>query len=448
VSVPRVLLAPTHHTELADALAAALAQIMASEGEQVRYHHLGPLPPASAWDRWEGTSFLDLGLYDEGSLLSLYDVATRGATMSLLSSSRGILDTKPGAQWLPRDISRVLDCPIVVVLDCRGWGTGIRVIAKGLKAELEGVDLAGALLTGVSDGEHQNTLRATLLAEGIPTLGALFDGDSLGWDAEAPGPWEAPLETSFVDSVSRMIDIPALKAIAGQRGFLSPQNRISDRGEGGPLIAVAGGQGFTPWSRDSIEVLRAAGARVRRLDLIEDEEIPEEAGGLILAGTVWPASFTDIALNRDLLLSMRSRISGGLPTIAMGGGMIVLLGKVQDTLGRTVELADVLPAEGEILWDLDEPTYVEVTAERDSLLLGRGQRVIGWVNTEADIHYPAGRWSPPFTVRGLTSDVGQTEGAATTSLLCARFFVHFAALPDMAERFVTECAAYVDHRPD
>ncbi|HLA82672.1 MAG TPA: hypothetical protein VJP78_13790, partial [Thermoleophilia bacterium] len=337
------------------------------------------------------------------------------------------------------------DSPVVVVMDCRGWGTGIRALVSGLKAHLVGLNFAGALLTGVGDRDHLETLRTVLSEEDIPTVGCLFEGDGPAWDAAAPGPWALPLDASLLEAVSRQVDAEELQAVAGQRGFLSSQNWLTDRGAGGPLVMVAGGKGFTPWSRDSIEVIRSAGAQIRRLDLVEDQALPDETCGLILAGTLWPSSLPDIALNRSLCRDLRSRVSEGLPTIAMGGGLLMLLSKVHDSLGRTVELTDVLPAEGEILWDLEESAYVQITAERDNLLLSRGDMAMGWVGTEAEVQYPIGGWDPPFTLREPGSSVGQAEGAGSSSFLCTRVFVHLAARPDMATRFVAHCAAYGTH---
>ena len=65
MSIPRLLLAPSHRTGLANALAAAVAEMLTAHGRKVRYHHLGPLSPGNCWDRWEGTAFLDPDLYDE-----------------------------------------------------------------------------------------------------------------------------------------------------------------------------------------------------------------------------------------------------------------------------------------------------------------------------------------------------------------------------------------------
>ena len=97
-------------------------------------------------------------------------------------------------------------------------------------------------------------------------------------------------------------------------------------------------------------------------------------------------------------------------------------------MGRTIDLTNVLPAEGEVLWDLDEATYVEVTAEADNLLLNRGETVTGWVGTERRIQYPEIAWQPPLTLRSVEFDRKPTRRSrqqlvtlhAGHSFTCAR----------------------------
>lgn len=446
MSIPRVLLAPTHRTGLANAVAAALTEIVTARGQAVRYHHLGPLSPMCCWDRWEGAVFLDPALYSEDSLLGLYDVATRGAALSLLSSTRGLLDHNEGTDWVPAEVARLLDCPTVVLLDCRAWGTGMRALVAGLKAQMRGVNLAGAILSGVRDREHLTLLRQALAEEAVAVVGCLYEGDGPGWESTAPAAWGLPLETTLLEAVSRQVDVDGVISIAGQRGFLSWQNWLSDRGADGPVVAVAAGKGFTPWSRDSIEVLRSAGAEVRRLDLIADSHLPPETSGLILAGTVWPAAVPDIAMNTTLLQDIRERIDGGLPAVALGGGALLLIDSVQDALGRRSDLAGVLPSTGEILWDLEEPVHVEVIATSDSVLMSEGEKATGWVLTEAEITHPGEQWASPLSVPDKEIDAGRPEGAASGSLLCSRVLVHLAATLDMAPRFVQRCAQYMVSR--
>jgi cobyrinic acid a,c-diamide synthase len=446
MSIPRLLMAPSHRTGLANAVAAAVAEIVTAHGRKVRYHHLGPLPPSACWDRWEGTAFLDPDLYDEDNLLRLYDVATRSANLSLISASQGVLDRGRDSAWRPADVARMLDCPVVLVLDGRRWGAGIGALAKGLKSQLSSLNLAGAVLSGVADRGHYEVLKEALTAEAIPVVGCLYEGDGPGWDTPAPGAWGLPLDQALLEAVERQVDVAALVDLAGQRGFLASQNLLTDRGSEGPLVMVAGGPGFTPWSRDSIEVLRAAGARIRRLDLIEDEVLPAEAAGLILAGTIWPSSLIDIAMNQPLLADMRTRIAAGLPTLALGGGFLILLNRVQDSLGRTVDLSGVLPGEGEILWDLEEAAYVELQATGENPLLDKDQRAKGWVLTDVDVPDPAPSLDPPLVLRSAEFSEGQPEGAGTRTLLCSRALIHLSGAPGVAARFVQECAVYASGR--
>ena len=131
-----------------------------------------------------------------------------------------------------------------------------------------------------------------------------------------------------------------------------------------------------------------------------------------------------------------------MPALAMGGGTLLLLRQVQDTLGRTSELAGVIPAAGEILWDLDEAAHVKVVAERDNLLLVKGETATGWVLTDAEVTAPGNSWDTPLLVGSDSETGGRPEGMCTSSLFCSMVFVHLAARAGIAPRFVRQCAAF------
>jgi cobyrinic acid a,c-diamide synthase len=442
MSAPRVLLIPTHHTGLADAIAAAVSEIATSKGREVRYHHIGPQAPIAAWDRWGGAVFVDPALTSEETLLSLYEVAVRHADISLLSSDTGLLDRTAGIDWVPADLAGLLDCPVVVVMDCRGWGTGIKLQTTGIKAHARTASLWGAILSGVSDQEHYSLLKKTLAEDGVRVFGCLYEDQGLGWDSTAPSAWGLPLPADTLQAVAQQVDTAGLMALAGQRGFLAAHNRLSDHGTDGPVVLVASGAGFTQWSRDSVEVLRSAGAQVRRLDLLEDSVLPAEASGLILAGTLWPDTIQDIAMNTILLEDIAAKVKGGLPTLALGGGMLLLLARLQDTFGRTSELAGVIPAQGEILWDLEAPAYVEVNVLHDNVLLKKGTKVTGWTFSEVELTGEGQSWDPPLSLRGAGSDTERRETFGDGALLCSPAMVHLEAERGMASRYVEHCKGY------
>ncbi|GAB4252454.1 MAG: hypothetical protein Kow00129_13350 [Thermoleophilia bacterium] len=195
-----------------------------------------------------------------------------------------------------------------------------------------------------------------------------------------------------------------------------------------------------------MELLKGAGARVRRLDLLEDESIPEEAAGLILAGHLWPEALADLAGNYQLMRHLRVRITEGMPTLALGGGMLYLLRSLQAPDGRRYELAGILPSEGELVEVLDEVAYYPLRAQRDSVCLQAGQELVGWMSVDADImEAPVTRnFAFALTPAGAGKKRGGEllEGAIAGNLLCSRVMFHLASVEGAAERFVAACRSY------
>lgn len=442
MSAPRMLFVPTHRTGLANALAATVAEVVARQGRSVRYHHLGALPPSSAWDRWEGSSFLDPSLYDTATLLDLYDRTTRGAQLSVLSTNRGLFDEDEDTSWTPAGVAKSLDAPVILVADCRGWGTSFQALLAGFIEQAGEMDIAGVVLTGVEKVAHRQLLRKALADSRVPVVGCLYEGDGPGWDTASPGVGGVPVDEEVFASVYQSVDIPGLEALAGQRGFLSGSARRVEQDDSGPLVMVAGGRGFTLWSRDSVEVLRAAGARVRRLDLLEDTELPEETAGLVLAGHVWVDTLEEIAGNYTLARELRIRITEGLPTLALGGGMLYLLRQLQDPRGRAHALTGLFPSRGEIVADLEEPEYMEVEAVRDNLVLRRGETLRGWLTADAEIEGSPVSQSLPFRVGAPGGSEFRQEGAAAANMVSSRVLFHLASVPGAAPRFVEACGGY------
>ena len=66
----------------------------------------------------------------------------------------------------------------------------------------------------------------------------------------------------------------------------------------------------------------------------------------------------------------------------------------------TSGFAGVIPAGCEILWDLEDPAYVEVIAVRENLLLEKGDKVTGWVFNEIEVTAADDDWDPPLLLGG------------------------------------------------
>jgi cobyrinic acid a,c-diamide synthase len=257
------------------------------------------------------------------------------------------------------------------------------------------------------------------------------------------------LGDEVVEAIHRQVDTAGLEAIARHRSFFPGGSVATVAGHhvSDPLVMVAGGPGFTTWSRDSIELLRAAGARVKRLDLVEDEGLPTDAAGVVLAGHIWTEALPDLAYNYQLMREIRVLAGEGLPLLALGGGMLYLLRRLQDERGRSFDMAGLLPAEGEIVEELPEPAYLDVEAARDNVLFDQGEWAKGWMSTDAEIMESAGSRGYAFSVsaQGWPEPLG--EGLAASNLLASRVLLHLGSTSSSARRFVEACARYSAGRP-
>ena len=230
---------------------------------------------------------MDPALTDEETLLGLYEVSVRHADLSLLSSSVGLLDRREGLVWAPGRPGRTAGLP-------RGGGLRLQRLGhryQGAVRRHQGPPQVRPTWRAPSYPEWRTMSTSSYSRRCSPRTTSVWpDVCSPGrvWSGTRPprGHGVSPCRrTSWRRSRSRWMSTDSW-TLAGQRGFLAARNRLSSRGEKkGPVVLVASGKGFTPWSRDSIEVLRSAGAQVRRLDLLEDAPLP---AGVPRAWS-WPA---------------------------------------------------------------------------------------------------------------------------------------------------------------
>ncbi|MCD8118975.1 MAG: cobyrinate a,c-diamide synthase [Lachnospiraceae bacterium] len=97
----------------------------------------------------------------------------------------------------------------------------------------------------------------------------------------------------------------------------------------GLRIAVAKDRAFSFLYRDNLNWLAEHGAEPVFFSPLEDREIPDGCGGLILPGG-YPELYLDgLEKNASMRMSVRQAIAGGMPTIAECGGFLYLLDRVE-----------------------------------------------------------------------------------------------------------------------
>ena len=139
-------------------------------------------------------------------------------------------------------------------------------------------------------------------------------------------------------------------------------------------IAVARDEAFCFYYEDSLRALKEAGAELVFFSPVHDRALPE-ADGLYLGGG-YPELFAGkLGENEAMRRTVREAVAGGLPTVAECGGFLYLQRTLTGDDGAVHRMADVFPGSGFPAEKLVRFGYAYLTADADSLLFRRGERV-------------------------------------------------------------------------
>ena len=179
-------------------------------------------------------------------------------------------------------------------------------------------------------------------------------------------------------------------------------------------------------------MLQALGLELAPLNVGRDRELPPEVSGLLLMGQLDEDELPSFAANTPLLQALAEAVGDGLPTLAVGGGALLLLRRLADSRGRSHELAGVLPAEAELLDWYDRPRYVRAQTGRANPY-DTGENVLAEL---FDLEFLLLEQDAFAYQVGAPGDAGQAEGFALARCLATTLYPSLALRPALAASFV------------
>ena len=389
---------------------------------------------------------LDPRLVGDAVAGELYDAWSVDADLTVVVAVEPALDRWEGVKGSrPVDVAAALDAPLVLVIDARERGATAAAAACGARLLAGSLEFAGAIVVGGDDQGPDSELRRILeesarlpvLGWLPPQLGEQFARQYAGQDhlrQIGPPPvkgWEAAL----CREASGYLDRQGLEEAAARRGFLParPRRLLTPLPAAtGLTLAVAWGPPLEPFALEAIDLFKAMGLGLEPLHIGRDETLPEGAAGLFLAGLLDEEELAVFAANDALKASLAGAIAGGLPTLALGGGALLLLRRLADSRGRTHELAGVLPAEAELLEWYERPRYVRAAAARENPYAEGEATLYELFDLEfLTLQQEAFAWRV-----GDAGQEGQVEGFVHERCLATTLVPSLPAAPDLAAAFV------------
>ncbi len=352
----RLLVSAAHKSSGKTSVAIGLAAALRARGLTVQPFKKGPdyidplwLSAAAA----RACRNLDLYLSPADEVQRTFVAAAAGADVALVEGNKGLYDglSLDGSNSNAA-LAKLLELPVVLVLDARGMTRGVAPLILGYQAFDRGIRIAGVILNRLGGTRHEAKLRAVIEHyTDVPVLGALHEDARLAIDERHLGlmpATESAHANERVDALARAVaaavDLDRVLALGGPCAPRAETVQAAPKPGGRRLrIGIARDRAFGFYYPEDLEGFERAGAELVFFDALADSHLPP-VDALFIGGGFPEVLAAELSANRTLLAEIRNAVEGGLPTYAECGGLMLLARSITWN-NVTWPMAGALPAD-------------------------------------------------------------------------------------------------------
>lgn len=283
-------------------------------------------------------------------------VSQCGGDISVIEGVMGIYDgidteSDRGSCY---EIARITKTPVILVVNAAGSGRTITSVIKGVLADDTDNHIQGIILNRISDSFYHKLLpylerEIAGIRNDVSIIGHLPGNDNIHIDSRHLG-LALPQEVSGIrDVISRAADLIEANCDIGRIMEISqgaaPVPAAAQKIRTKSLanrIAVARDEAFCFYYPQNISFLKEIGYEIVYFSPIRDKHIPEGSDALLLGGGYPELHLEELSRNTSMLLSIRSAVSSGIPSLAECGGFMYLHNAIEDKGGRQYRMAGVV----------------------------------------------------------------------------------------------------------
>jgi cobyrinic acid a,c-diamide synthase len=341
-------------------------------------------------------------------------------------------------------IARLLNLPVLLVLDCSRLSTSIAAIAHGYRTLDPRVNLAGIVLNRVASDRHLELLQDALRPLNLPILGVLRRSEQITIPDRHLGlvPTEEIGQLNIIfDRLAHLAKtcfdwrqlLPLLRSTnqfpIPHSPFPIPHSPIK--------IALARDRAFNFYYQDNLDILTQLGATLIPWSPLTEESLPEDIGGIYFGGGFPEVFARQLAENQSVRQQVRQAIQSGIPTYAECGGLMYLCQQLVDFDGQAWPMVGVLPTTAIMSKNLTLG-YRRVTALENSPLVETRQ--ILWGHEFHRSQLTSSPLQPLWKIRGYKSNTSPAkEGWQLRQLHASYLHLHFGECQNLPKRFFQYC---------
>lgn len=445
---PRLIIAATQSGSGKTTITVGLLAALKNRGLNVQAYKVGPDYIDTGWHALAGggaSHNLDSFLVGADKLKVIFTETSRGADLSLVEGVMGLYDGGRGGVSSTAEISKLLDAPVVLVIDAKSMGISAAAIALGFREFDKSVNLAGVILNRLGSDSHRQIIVDALDAVGIKCFGAIKRNDEftlperhLGLVPTAENPAVDALK-KICAAVEEQVDIDALIALAGNSSPVETSAR-NEKVSPSIKIAVARDEAFNFYYDAGLSELERLGAEIVYFSPLNDEHLPEGVSGLIIGGGFPEMFAAELERNKKIRAEIFNAAERGLPIFAECGGFMYLMRRLVDFSGKSFQMCGVIDGTATMTKKLQTVGYVTAEILRDCVIGKAGDKIHAH-----EFHFSTAETSEEeiFHCTRLRTGKEYLAGAVKKNIVASYLHIHFAGFPSAAKNFVDACNRFV-----
>ncbi|MGI0481663.1 cobyrinate a,c-diamide synthase [Geminocystis sp. CENA526] len=337
----------------------ALLSYLKSQGKSVQSFKVGP----DYIDPMFHTSItglpcrnLDPILTSEDYVRSSFYHHSSKADISIIEGVMGLYDGVPNKDYFAfgstAHIAKLLQIPVILVVDCSKLSTSISAIISGYVNLDRDVKIVGVILNKVGSEKHLSLLKEGVKITKIPIMGVWFRENNITLPSRHLGlipTHEISTHQEIFEQLATLahhnFNWDLLTPYLQEKSLVNNYNNsyfISSK-KSGLKVSIAYDKAFNFYYQDNLDILTNLGIELIFFSPLKDEKIPDDIDGIYLGGGYPEVFAQELADNKPMKQSIKQAINKGIFTYAECGGMMYLSDKIIDFDGKPWEMVGVLP---------------------------------------------------------------------------------------------------------
>ena len=351
----RMLISAAHKSSGKTMVSIGLCAALAARGHAVQPFKKGPDYIDPMWlsqAAGHACRNLDLYLMENDDVIATF--AQHSSEVNLVEGNKGLYDglALDGSNSNAA-LAKLLDLPVILVIDARGMTRGIAPLILGYQAFDRDINIAGVILNNLGGRRHESKLRQVIEHyTDVPVIGAIQHDERLSIVERHLGLMpsnESHVATAKIkqigEAIAEQVDLDKLLTLTQKAPLTIPHKaQVSPLPCGEKVkVAIARDRAFGFYYADDLDALEAAGAELVPFDALRDAKLPE-ADGLYIGGGFPETCAAELEANTALRADIKRAIENGLPAYAECGGLMYLSRGI-DYEGRSFAMVGAIPGD-------------------------------------------------------------------------------------------------------